>query len=349
MKQRYLGRSGLLVSELCLGTMTFGRETESAASMRMLDRFVEAGGSFIDTADVYAGGESETIIGKWLDGKVRDDYVIATKVRFVVGGKAPNTSEKSNDIGLGRKHIMAGVENSLRRLATDYIDLYQLHCWDVGAPLDETLSTLDQLVRSGKVRYVGVSNYKGYQLQKAIDMTRSCGLSPIVSLQPLYNLLDRYVEWELLELCRAEGVGVIPWSPLRGGWLSGKYRRDMQQPPKGTRLEKSDAEGWSERWGNYNIERTWSIVETLEAVAKELGKSPAQVALNWIGNRPGITAPIVGARRMDQLESNLGSVGWQMPDEACQRLDEVSRQAPPYPHDFVANANSSTPQTQRLS
>ena len=206
MNYRYLGRSGLRVSELCLGAMTFGRETSEKDSHNMLDRFANEGGIFIDTADVYTAGASEEIVGKWLKKRARDEFVLATKVRFLIGGGP-------NDEGLTRKHILHGVENSLRRLQTDYIDLYQVHLWDPATPLEETLGTLNHLVESGKVRYLGVSNYKGWQLQKAIDLSKQMGWEPFLSLQPLYNLLDRSIEWELVEVCQNEGLGIIPWSP----------------------------------------------------------------------------------------------------------------------------------------
>ncbi|HEV7626939.1 MAG TPA: aldo/keto reductase, partial [Streptomyces sp.] len=209
MRNRLLGNSGLRVSELCLGSMTFGRETDEETSSSILDTFVEAGGNFIDTADVYSRGGSEEILGRWLTKQRRDDLVVATKVRFPMG-------DGPNDKGLGRKHIIEGVEASLRRLRTDYIDLYQVHCWDPATPLEQTLSTLDSLVRAGKVRAVGASNFSGWQLQKAVDISRRRGWEPFTCLQPLYNLLDRETEWELLPVCRNEGLGVIPWSPLRG-------------------------------------------------------------------------------------------------------------------------------------
>lgn len=218
MNYRCLGKTGLKVSELCLGTMTFGRETNEEVSHQMLSRFVEARGNFIDTADLYGQGVSEEIIARWLEGKPRDDFVIATKVYGATG-------DGPNDVGLSRKHILAGVEASLRRLNTDYIDLYQAHVWDSFTPLHETLSTLDGLVRSGKVRYIGASNFTGWQLQKAIDMSRQMRWEPFICLQAQYNLLCCSTEWEPLPVCQNEGLGMIAWSPLRGGWLSGKYRR----------------------------------------------------------------------------------------------------------------------------
>src|SRR5690606_410779 len=254
MDYRFMGRTGMRVSELCLGAMTFGRETTEADSHAILDRFVELGGNFIDTADVYSRGLSEEITGRWLSQKNRDDLVIATKVRFPMG-------EGPNDLGLSRKHIMSAVENSLRRLRTDYIDLYQVHCWDHITPLEETLSTLDVLVKSGKVRYIGVSNYTGWQLQKAIDMSRHNGWEPYTCLQPQYNLLTRTMEWELTDVCLNEGVGIIPWSPLRGGWLSGKFRRGMTAPAEGSRIEKAEQQGWGESWSRYNNEFTWQVID----------------------------------------------------------------------------------------
>jgi aryl-alcohol dehydrogenase-like predicted oxidoreductase len=330
MNYRYLGQTGLKVSELCLGAMTFGRESSETLSFQMLDRFVAAGGNFIDTADVYSQGVSEAILGRWLKDKNRDDFVIATKVRFPMG-------DGPNDAGLSRKHILAGVEASLHRLGTDYIDLYQVHGWDGRTPLEETLSTLHTLVQSGKVRYLGVSNFSGWQLQKALDLSRFRGWEPFVCLQPLYNLLDREVELELLPVCQNEGLGVIPWSPLRGGWLSGKYRRDMSGPPEGTRVKTAEEEGWSETWAEYATERTWRILDVLFAVAEELGKTPAQVALNWLLRRPCVTAPIIGARTMKHLESNLGAAGWSLDDEQMARLDEVSqRKWSLYPYSMIA-------------
>jgi aryl-alcohol dehydrogenase-like predicted oxidoreductase len=333
MQYRYLGRTGLKVSELCLGAMTFGRESSEEVSVQMLDYFVEAGGNFIDTADVYSQGLSEEILGRWLRNKQRDDLVIATKVRFSMGSGP-------NDLGLSRKHIFSAVEASLRRLNTSYIDLYQVHMWDPGTPLEETLDALHQLVRNGKVRYLGASNYAGYQLQKAIDLSRQMGGEPFSCLQPLYNLLDRSFEWELLPVCEAEGVGVIPWSPLRGGWLSGKYRRGMQAPPPETRIEEAEKQGWSESWAAYANERTWQVIDTLVAIATDVNKTPAQVALNWLLRKSTITAPILGARTMAHLEDNLGASGWSLTPEQVTRLDAVSALPLPYPYESLAQQRS---------
>ena len=295
----------------------------------MLDRFVAAGGNFIDTANVYGRGVSEEILGRWLKDKRRDDLIIATKARFPMG-------DGPNQIGLSRKHILAEAEASLRRLGTDYIDLYQVHCWDAATPLEETLSTLDRLVRDGKVRYLGASNFTGWQLQKAIDLARHAGWEPLVCLQPQYNLLTRSPEWELLPVCLNEGVGVIPWSPLRGGWLSGRYRRGMTEPPQASRVKQAEIEGWTESWANYANERTWRIIDMLVEIGQETQKTPAQVAINWLLRQPAVTAPIIGARNMEQLEATLGAAGWSLSAEQTARLDEASAVEPPYPYDMVA-------------
>ena len=335
MQYRSLGRTGLKVSELCLGAMTFGRETSEADSIVMLNAFAEAGGNFVDTADVYNRGVSEEIVGRWLSTRKRSDWVIATKVRFGMG-------EGPNEVGLSRKHIIEGAESSLRRLKTDVIDLYQVHCYDPATPLEETLHTLDWLIQQGKVRYVGVSNFKAYQIQKAMDMSRSNHWQPFVCLQPLYNLLDRSLEWEIVELCLNEGLGIIPWSPLRGGWLSGKYRRGMETPPEGTRLSIADNRGWAERWSAYNTERTWAVIDVLLEFAAEIGKSPAQTALSWGKDQPGVTSPIVGASKLTQLQDNLGTVGWSLSAEHREKLSAISDLPGPYPYDFIAKNGKRT-------
>ncbi len=328
MEQRFLGKTGLKVSELCLGAMTFGRESSEAVSNQVLNRFVDEGGNFIDTADVYTQGASEEIVGRWMKGKRRDDLVVATKVRFAMG-------EGPNDVGVSRKHILSGVEASLRRLNTDYIDIYQVHCWDRATPLEETLSTLDRLVQSGKVRYIGASNFAGWQLQKAIDLSKCMGWEPFMCLQPLYNLLDRYTEWELIPVCQNEGLGIIPWSPLRGGWLSGKFHRGMTAPSEGTRIKTATENDWTESWTRYNNEHTWNVLDRLFEVAKEAGRTPAQVALNWLLQRPGVTAPIIGARTLEQLEDNLCAVGWLLTPEQMDRLNKASDLTLPYPYYFI--------------
>ncbi len=328
MEYRNLGKTGMQVSELCLGAMTFGREADEATSFQMLDQFVEAGGNFIDTANVYSTGGSEELLGRWFKGKQRDDIVLATKVRFNMGAGP-------NDHGLSRKHILSAVEASLRRLNTDYIDLYQVHMWDPKTPLEETLETLDGLVKAGKVRYIGASNFAAWHLQKAVDLSIQHGWEQFSCLQPLYNLLDRETEWELIPICQNEGLGVIPWSPLRGGWLAGKYHRGMSAPVEGTRIKQATEQNWSESWDKYDNEHTWRTLDALFAVAEETGKSPAQVALNWIKDRPGITAPIIGARTLAQFEDNLGAVGWSLSAEQLDKLNSASEKPLPYPYSFL--------------
>jgi aryl-alcohol dehydrogenase-like predicted oxidoreductase len=326
MRYRYLGRSGIKISEVVLGAMTFGREADEATSHRMLDLFAERGGTIIDTADVYGPGTSEEVTGRWLRHQDRDHWVIATKVRFPSG---PGV----NDVGLSRKHILASVEASLRRLQTDFLDLYQIHCWDRGTPLEETLTTLDTLVTQGKVRYLGASNVTGWQLQKALDLSRQLGRERFLTLQPQYNLLARPTEWELLPVAEAEGLGVIAWAPLRGGWLTGRYSREMSGPTPGSRVATAEKEGWSETWSAYANERTWQILDVLGEIARAHGRPIAQVAIRWVMQRPGVTAPILGASTLDQLEANLGSVEWSLSEEEMGRLTEVSSLPSPYPYD----------------
>ena len=328
-----MGKTGLKVSNLCLGAMTFGGDASEEISFQIMDRFVAAGGNFIDTANVYGQGVSETIVGRWLQSQRRDELIIATKVRFPM-------SDAANDVGLSRKHILASVEASLKRLQTDYIDLYQVHCWDQATPLAETLSTLDGLVRAGKVRYIGASNYSGWQLQRAVDLSRQMGWEPFSCLQPLYNLLDRPTEWELIPVCENEGLGVIPWSPLRGGWLSGKFKRGMTAPIEGTRVKKAEDQGWSESWSRYNNPHTWTVIDALLAVAQETGKSPAQVALNWVMNQPGVTAPIIGARNLTQLEDNLGAADWTLAPEHAEKLLKASDVPLPYPYETIKTSQN---------
>ncbi|MFD9598806.1 aldo/keto reductase [Streptomyces sp. NPDC059970] len=327
MKQRFLGRTGLRVSELCLGTMTFTRAGDEAAAHRILDTFTEAGGTFIDTADMYDRGGSEEVLGRWLKGHNRDSLVIATKVWGQM-------SDSPNDAGLSRKHILSAVEASLRRLGTDYIDLYQTHLWDMNTPIEETLATLDTLVESGKVRYLGASNLCASQLQLSLDLARHRGRTPYVCLQPLYNLLHREVEWELAPLSVREGVGIIPWSPLDGGWLSGKYRRGMTDAPADSRAARNRANGGDD-WRRRDNEETWQVVDAVLAVAEEAGRTPAQVALRWLLGRPGVTAPIIGARTIEQLTDNLGAVGWELTAGQTARLDAASARPLPYPYDIL--------------
>jgi aryl-alcohol dehydrogenase-like predicted oxidoreductase len=329
MEYRLLGTTGIKVSELCLGTMTFGRETTEKDSFAILDAFAAAGGNFIDTADVYSRGISEEILGRWLARQRREDFVIATKVRYPMG-------EGPNDTGLSRKHIMDGIAASLKRLQLDYVDLYQVHGWDPLSSITETLRTLNDLVRRGLVRNIGASNFKGWQLQQALEISRRMGWESFVCLQPQYNLLCRATEWELLDVCRRERVGVIPWSPLRGGWLSGKFKRGMTAPPGDSRIAIAEEHGWGERWSNYDNEHTWRVLDTLFAISSECGKTPAQVAINWLLRNDVVTAPIIGARTMEQFTANLGSSGWELAPEQISRLNEASATPVSYPYDADA-------------
>lgn len=329
MQYRFLGKTGLRVSEFCLGAMYFGKETSEADSHLFLNTFVEAGGNFIDTADLYGMGSSEEVLGRWLKTQKRRDLIIATKVRYPVG-------DGPNDAGLSRKHILDGIEDSLRRLQTDYIDLYQVHCWDPSTPLEETLSTLDTLVKSGKVRYIGASQHTGWQLQKAVDVAKYMGVESYVSMQPQYNLLTRATEWELIPICLNEGLAVLPWSPLRGGWLSGKYRRGMSAPPEGSRVQAATEKGRGEAWDNYNNEATWRVVDALLETAEETGKSPAQVSLNWLLQRPGVTAPILGTRTLEQLQDNLGAVEWTLTADQMKKLNDASDNGIPSPYGEIS-------------
>ena len=328
MEYRRLGDTGLMVSELCLGCMTFGREAEEEASKGLVARFLEAGGNFIDTADVYSKGISEEITGRAIKG-MRDDVVLATKVFFPMG-------EGPNDTGLSRKHITQGCEDSLRRLGTDYIDLYQVHCWDSATPLKETLSALTDLVRSGKVRYIGVSNFTGWQLMRSLAVSESHGFERFVCLQPQYSLVERNIEREILPVCLEEGLGVIPWSPLGGGFLSGKYRRG-EEPPRGSRISEA-VESMEEYWDRRATERNWATIDVVGRISEETGKSYAQISLNWLLRQEGVTAPIIGARTIEQLEDNLGASGWELDEQQVDELSEAGALEEVYPYRFIRNA-----------
>jgi aryl-alcohol dehydrogenase-like predicted oxidoreductase len=327
MDYRFLGRTGLKVSEICLGTQTFGWGADEPAAHALADRFVEAGGNFFDTSNIYNQGQSETMLGNWLKSRGnRSRFVVATKVFFPAG-------EGPNDTGLSRKHIFDQIDASLRRLQTDYVDLYQMHCWDASTPLEETLHALDDLVRAGKVRYIGASNYTPSQLTRAIMLSEGRGWARFDCLQPEYSLLVRSTEWELLPLCRAEGIGLIAWSPLAGGWLSGKYRRGQPPPPQ-SRAGRADR--WDDLPDQRASERTWQIVDALWDISQARGKAPSQVALNWLLQQPGVTAPIIGARTLAQLEENLGSTGWALSVDELAALDAASAIPLPSPYNFIA-------------
>ena len=323
------------VSELCLGTMTFGREADEEDSKGLVGRFFEVGGNFIDTADVYGRGDSEEIVGRSLKtlGVGREEVVLATKVYGPMSEAAETGKADPNNLGLSRKHVLSACEASLRRLGVDHIDLYQVHLWDPGTPLEETLSALMDLVRAGKVRYVGCSNYSAWQTMKALWTSDARGYERFVSSQPQYSLVERNIEREILPACREEGVGVIPWSPLGGGFLSGKYRRG-EEPPEGSRVAGA-ADDADEAWCRRSTERNWRTLGVIGEVAGETGRSYAQVALNWLLRQPGVAAPIVGARSTEQLEDNLGATGWALDEEQVGRLSEASAPEEVYPNRVV--------------
>jgi len=334
MRKRLLGRTGVLVSEFALGTMTFGQEADERSAVGLLDHYIESGGNLIDTADVYPPvgpkGASEEIIGRWLSRHraARDSIVLASKCR----GRMDSSG---NSEGLSRRWIIRACEGSLRRLQTDHIDLYQAHGWDPATPIEETLAAFDHLVRSGKVRYIGVSNFTGWQLERTILIARHLGLSTPVSLQPQYNMLTREIEWELVPVCLEEGLGILPWGPLGQGWLSGKYSRSAA-PTGATRLGEDPNRG-VEAYDRRNMERTWKIVDTVQAVAAELGVPPARVALRWLADRPGVVAPLLGARTVEQLSDNLKASDATLDEVQRKRLDEVSAPVTPdYPYRLLA-------------
>ena len=325
MKIRNLGRTGLKVSNLCLGAMTFGNTDwgcDEATSARIVHQFLDAGGNFIDTADAYSIGVSEEITGRAIADR-RSSVVIATKVLAPMGTSA-------NDRGLSRKHILDAVDASLKRLQVDYIDLYQVHGFDEQTPIDETLRALDDCVRSGRVRYIGCSNHFAWQLMKAIALSKELGVARYDCLQPNYSLVTRAIEREMLPLCIDQGVGVIPYSPLAGGILTGKMRAG-QEPPEGTRAALNPFGG-----NFYTEERKLAVAEEVIAVAESVGVPPSQVALSWCANQPGITSPIFGARSIEQLEDNLGAADLELDAEANKRLDKASRLELEYPADILA-------------
>ncbi|UYO00393.1 MAG: aldo/keto reductase [Devosia sp.] len=317
MEYRKLGNSGAVVTNLCLGTMTFGAESDEATAFAIMDDYVEAGGNFLDTADVYSAGISEEIIGRWLRGKNQRDLVIATKARFPMGTGA-------NHHGTSRKHLAEALEASLTRLGVEQIDLYQMHAWDALTPLEETLRFLDDAVRAGKIAYYGFSNYLGWHITKAVWLAKMQGFAAPVTLQPQYNLLVRDIEHEVIPACLDAGMGLLPWSPLGGGWLSGKYRRD-QMPSGATRLGENPKRGMEAYEKRNAEERTWAVIGAVEDIAKARGVSMAEVALAWLADRPAVTSVILGARTRDQLKANLGAGDLHLTAEETEGLDTVSK------------------------
>jgi aryl-alcohol dehydrogenase-like predicted oxidoreductase len=327
MDYRTLGRSGCAVSDFCLGTMTFGLETDEAVAHRQLDLFVAAGGTFVDTADVYNRGASEEIIGRWFAARpadVTDRVVLATKGRFA-------TDASPNGIGLSARHLTRALDASLRRLSLDAVDLYQVHAFDPITPMDETLRTLDGFVRDGKIRYYGLSNFTGWQLTKAVHLARELNLTAPVTLQPQYSLLVREIEWEIVPAAIDAGLGLLPWSPLGGGYLSGKYRRD-QRPSGATRLGEDPDRGM-EAWERRGVDRTWEVIGAVEEIAKARSVSMAEVALAWVTARPGVTSTILGARTTEQLEVNLRAADLRLSTDEVVALDVASDPRPAdYPY-----------------
>ncbi len=326
MDYRQLGHSGLRVSALTLGTMTFGGRGHWArvggldvdAAARQVDMCLDAGVNLIDTADVYSDGGSEEIVGKTLKGR-RDRVLLATKARFAMG-------DGPNDAGLSRHHIIRACEASLRRLGTDYIDLYQVHEWDGATPLEETLDALSHLVDSGKVRYIGCSNYAGWHLMKALGISERRGYQRFVSQQIHYTLQARDAEYELVPAGLDQGVGILVWSPLAGGLLSGKYRRDQDMPEGSRHLTD-----WNEP-PVHDEDQLYDIVDVLVEIAEGRGVSAAQIALAWTLGRPGVSTVIVGARTEEQLADNLGAADLVLEDDERARLDEVSAPRLMYPY-----------------
>ncbi len=325
MEYKFLGKSGLQISRLSFGTMTFGGEgtfkhigdASLVEAQNMVQICIDSGINLFDTADMYSNGKSEELLGKALGAK-RDKVLIATKVFFRSGPEI-------HDVGLSRSHIIKSCENSLKRLNTDYIDLYQLHNFDSLTPLEETISTLDLLIKQGKVRYIGCSNFAGWQVLKALWISDRLGYYPLISQQVYYSMLSRDLENELIPASLDQNLGILVWSPLAFGLLSGKYRRHRPSP-SGSRLAHMDAPG------TVDWERLYKIADVMEEIGNSRGKTIPQVALNWILCRPGITSLIIGARNEEQLKDNLGAVDWKLTEDEVKRLEAVSELPENYPY-----------------
>jgi aryl-alcohol dehydrogenase-like predicted oxidoreductase len=328
MKYRYLGNSGLKVSEICLGVMTFGGDTvkndlatvNQSMANQITSQAIDLGINFFDTADVYSGGVSETVLGKAL-GTRRKDVVIATKVRFAM-------SNKPNDTGLSRFHIIKSCENSLRRLGTDFIDLYQIHSYDPGTPLEETLRALDHLVQSGKVRYIGCSNLMAWQTMKALSISQQLNVEKFVSTQLYYSIGARDIEHEIIPLCIDQHLGILCWSPLSGGFFTGKFRKNSALPRDARR---SNRQASSMKFWPVDEEKGFEIIDHLERIGNNYDKTIAQTALNWILNHEHISSVIIGARNVEQLVENTGASDWRLSPEDMEYLNTVSQPEIPYP------------------
>ena len=332
MNYRQLGKSGLIVTDLCLGTMIFGENTPRATreedAIKIIHKYMEAGGNFIDTANVYAQGRSEEIVGRAIKGR-RRKVILATKVRFPMGSD-PNES------GLSRYHIYNSVEDSLTRMGVDNIDLLYLHGWDPLTPIEETMRALDDLVKTGKIRYIGVSNFKAWQLMKALSVSELTSYVRFVAAQYQYSLVVRDIEREFVDLCLSEGVGITPWGPLGGGFLSGKYKRDEKpQKPEEGRIATSDSTV-EEAWERRSIERNWRIMETIKGIIdNHPGVTASQISLAWLLAKPAVSSIIIGIRTMEQLEDNLKASDLKLKQEEIQMLDNVSALTEEYPYRFI--------------
>src|SRR6266487_3316622 len=331
MEYRTLGRSGCAVSSLCLGTMTFGSESDERGAHAQLDRFAEAGGTLVDTADVYSGGMSEEIIGRWFTSRpagITEPVVLATKGRF----------------GLAARHLTRALDGSLRRLGVEAVDLYQVHAFDPWTPLEETLRTLDGFARAGKIRYWGLSNFTGWQLTKAVHLARALNAAGPVTLQPQYSLLVREIEWEVVPAAMDAGLGLLPWSPLGGGWLSGKYQRG-QRPSGATRLGEDPNRGM-EGYDRRGTRRTWEVIDAVQKVARERDVPMAEIALAWVSDRPAVTSTILGARTAGQLETNLRAADLHLSPAETAALNAASD---PQPTDYPYGELGMQQRDRRLS
>jgi aryl-alcohol dehydrogenase-like predicted oxidoreductase len=326
-----LGRSGLRVSPLALGTMTFGTEwgwgAEEHTSRHMFDRYLEAGGNFVDTADGYTGGKSEEMVGKFIsESKTRDRVVLATKFTFNAEPGNPNAG------GNGRKNLYRALEGSLRRLKTDYVDLYWLHAWDMVTPVEEVIATLNDLVSEGKIRYYGFSDTPAWYLSRAATLAEKEGKARLIALQLEYSLVERNIEREHIPAAQELGLGITPWSPLASGFLSGKYKREGASGTGDGRLEKTKESG-NPTLKRFS-ERNWKILDVLLEVSRQMDRPPAQVALNWAATQPGITSTILGASKITQLEDNLTAIEFTIPAELRRQLDEASALESAHPYVF---------------
>lgn len=350
MQYDTLGKSGLFVSRLCMGAMTFGSgfqgigEVEQDLADRMIGRALDAGINFFDTADVYSRGESEQILGQAIRNSdvPRDKVVVATKVRGAMSDAAQEGRGDVNNVGLSRKHILASCEDSLRRLETDYIDLYQIHGYDPVVPWEETLRALNDLVREGKVRYVGCSNLAVRHIVRANAFAEAHELSRFISLQAYYSLVGRDLEHELLPLCQEDGLGVMVWSPLAGGFLTGKYRREDEEGPRDARRTGFD-------FPPVDKELAYDVVDALDEMAEAKGISIPQLSLAWLLDQEGVSSVIVGAKKMSQLEDNLGSVNVSFTDDERDLLDELTKPEPLYPQWMIQFQNRREKQRGRIA